>query len=351
MSSRYARVHRLLRILTLVQSERGWNVRRLSLELDMSERNVYRDLKMLEGAGVPLYHDPDTDGYIVRRDFFMPPIELTLEESLAVLTLSERVGGGDGVAFTSPAARASAKLRACLPRNIQEALETVTPHIEVDLAASQPGEGFADVYEQVRAAIATRRALRCRYESVRSGIGNAGIGASKESEEPFLFKPYCLFFGQRAWYAVGYHGGRNQQRTLKLSRFSQCELTDQPYLIPDEFSLRKYLGKAWRMIAGDGPVQRIELRFTPQVAETVADTHWHDTQQIEWNDDGGITFRCEVAGLDEIVWWVLSYGPNCRVIRPRALTSRVRKLIQATAEQYDYGRAATDTLSSAGDAI
>ncbi len=337
----YTRVHRLLQILTLIQSERGWNAVRLAGELGTTERNVYRDLKMLEGAGVPFYHDPDTGGYVIRRDFFMPPIELTLDESLALITLAEQVGGEHHVPFSGPAARASSKLRARLPRRIQEAVEAVIPHIEVDLAASQPGDGFADVYEQVRAAIATRRALRCRYESVR-----AGLEPDSDTDEPFLFKPYCLFFGQRAWYAVGHHEGRGELRTLKLSRFSRCELTDRPYLIPDDFSLRRYLGKAWRMIGGDGTVHRVELQFDRQVAETVADTHWHETQQIDWLADGHIRFRCEVAGLDEIVWWILSYGPHCRVIRPRKLVSRVEDLIHATAEQYGRAGDATDTQSS-----
>lgn len=335
MSRPYTRVHRLLRILTLIQSERGWNVRRLSHELGMTERNIYRDLKMLEGAGVPLYHDPDTDGYKVRRDFFMPPIELTLDEALALITLAEQVGHEQAVPFTAPAARASSKLRARLPRSIQDAIEAVVPHIEVDLAASQSGDGFADVYEQVRAAIGTRRALRCCYESVRAGLEFEPD--SHGGDEPFLFKPYCLFFGQRAWYAVGRHEGWGEVRTLKLSRFSRCELTDRPYLIPDEFSLSDYLGQAWRMIGGGEPIQRVELRFAPQVAETVADTHWHDTQQIAWHDDGAITFKCEVAGLDEIVWWIMSYGPNVRVICPRKLAKRVHELATATAEQYVAG--------------
>lgn len=330
----YTRIHRLLHLLALIQSERGWNARRLSEELDISERNIYRDIKMLEGAGIPVHYDEETGGYRIERHFFMPPVELTFDESLALVMLAEEIGHDDRLPFTDPASRASTKIRAQLPAKLQNAIDAVLPHVEVNLAAGQSGDGFTDVYQLVRAAIATRRKLRCRYESIRSVLATDEHASANDIE--FFFRPYCLFYGQRAWYAVGLHEARRDVRTLKLSRFVACELTDKPYAIPDDFSLRNHLGRAWRMIRGD-TVHRIELQFAREVGETVADTHWHDTQRIEWHDDGRITFRCEVAGLDEIVWWILSYGPLCRAIRPRTLVERVQELAAATADQYAAG--------------
>ena len=70
------------------------------------------------------------------------------------------------------------------------------------------------------------------------------------------------------------------------------------------------------------------------VAETIADTLWHKTQQLEDHDDGSLTFRCTVAGLDEISWWVLSMGPHCRVLAPDELRDRVRQAAMDTAALY-----------------
>src|SRR5438874_1866514 len=50
MAADYGRIHRLLRVLTLIQGEKGWNAKRLAAECDTTERNIYRDLKMLTGA-------------------------------------------------------------------------------------------------------------------------------------------------------------------------------------------------------------------------------------------------------------------------------------------------------------
>jgi predicted DNA-binding transcriptional regulator YafY len=87
------------------------------------------------------------------------------------------------------------------------------------------------------------------------------------------------------------------------------------------------------MIRGD-KTHDVELVFDKEFAETIADTHWHDSQQIIWNDDGSITFACKVDGLDEIVWWVMSMGPHCAVLKPAELVARVCELARRTLEQY-----------------
>lgn len=318
MAADYGRIHRLLRILTLIQGEAGWNARRLAVECATTERNIYRDLKMLEGAGIPHFHDPDTDGYRIRHDFFMPAVSLSLEESLALVALAEHVGRTEQVPFTHAAGKAIEKVRCNLPRPVQQELEKLDGSMAIHLAASAPPEGMLDVYQVVRKAIASRRALDCEYESLGEAQGSKPAGR-------FVFHPYTLFFSQRAWYAVGHHAGRQAVRSLKLNRFTRCTLTDTPYGIPDDFSLKSHLGNAWRMIRGKD-AYNVVIDFDSEFAETISDTHWHQTQKIEQHEDGSITFQCKVDGLDEIVWWVLSMGPHCVVKKPKELAVRVRDL-------------------------
>src|SRR5688572_16594765 len=117
MASDYGRIHRLLRILTLIQGETGWTSQRLAAECGTTERTIYRDMKMLEGAGIPYFYDPETKGYRVRRDFFMPPVQLTLDETLALAALAERVGKDEQIPFTGPASTAISKVRSILPQS------------------------------------------------------------------------------------------------------------------------------------------------------------------------------------------------------------------------------------------
>lgn len=326
MAADYSRIHRLLKILLLIQGQKGWTAQSLAEDCGVTPRTIFRDMEMLEGAGVPYFFDPETKGYQLRGDFFMRPLELTLDESLALIVLSEHIGGDEQVPFTRAASTAVAKIRGQLPDRLQQELGEFQGRLKVRLAAAGASEGLSDVYEKVRYAIAKGCVLRCRYE-------RAALDGSPPDDKPFGFRPYTLFFCQRAWYAIGQHDGRDAVRTLKLSRFSMIELTKERYAVPQSYSPDRYLGNAWRMIRGSKSYQ-VELHFDPQFAETIADTYWHETQEIHWQDDGSIVFQCTVDGLSEIVWWVLSMGSHCVVKKPIELQQLVKRHAQQIVDAY-----------------
>lgn len=329
MPADYRRIHRLLKILTLIQGQPGWTAERLAAECQVTVRTIYRDMKMLEGAGIPYFHDTEQKGYGVRRDFFMPPVQLTLDESLAMIALVEHIGGKEQIPLTRAAGKAIAKVRSVLPQKLQQDLEQIDRHVAIKLAQAGPYEGISDVYEAMRSAIVKRRVLQCKYESVNRG------GTSK-SNGPFLFKPYTLLFSQRAWYVLGHHGKHDAVRCLKLNRFSAIQPTKERYEIPAGFSVDKHVGQAWRMIRGKKRYE-VELGFDAEFAETIADTLWHPTQQVEWHEDESITFTCQVDGLEEIVWWVLSMGPHCVVRKPAELAEQVKSLAGGILANYEAG--------------
>src|ERR1700722_5052455 len=99
MAVDYSRIHRLLKILTLIQGSKGWTPKRLALECSTTERTIYRDMKMLEGGGIPYFFDEDAKGYSIHRNFFLPPVQLTLDEALALAALAQHVGGNEQVPF------------------------------------------------------------------------------------------------------------------------------------------------------------------------------------------------------------------------------------------------------------
>ncbi len=326
--AKYTRVHRLLQILTLIQGGEHWTPERLAEVCGVSPRTIFRDIKEIEAAGYKIAFDKKAGGYRISGDFFLPPVQLTPRESLALMVLCEHLAGRGQIPFLDQAWKAMTKIQAVLPIDVHEEMSKISESVVVQTARSAPPDGHADMYEKIRDAISSRRTLRCTYESL-SGAGDG---------EVFEFEPYALYFAVRAWYAVGFHGGRGEIRTLKLSRFTGATKTDRPYEIPDGFSLDDVLGNAWRMIRGE-PETDVELLFDPAFAETVGDTCWHKTQTSEEHPDGSLTLRFTVAGLNEIVWWVLSMGPHCRVIKPPALQEMVREKAEAMANLYaDTGR-------------
>ncbi len=316
------RVHRLLRIMNLIAGESGLTAPRLAEILGKDVRTVYRDISELREAGILIEASNDPPGYSLPRNLYLKPIDFSLDEAIA-LSLLTAAGVSNGEIVAPQVARiALEKVRAALPQSIRDSVQELLPRTSMKLARTQSHEP-RDVHQTVRLAIQERRALRCTYESLKKS----------EHAAAFRFDPYVLHFSQRAWYVIGKHHGHKEIRTLKLSRFVQCQKSSTPYMIPDDFSVDEYHGKAWRMIRS-GKIYSIQLRFTKEFAETVADTHWHDTQQVEYLDDGSIEMRFEVDGLDEITWWILSYGPGCQVIKPADLRNRVCRLLKENLKQY-----------------
>src|ERR1035437_3365314 len=83
----YVRCHRVVRILQLIQGQDGWTAADLARECGVNKRTIHRDLQLLQVAGIPLFYDEESKFYRIRRDFFMKPVELTLDEALAVIAL------------------------------------------------------------------------------------------------------------------------------------------------------------------------------------------------------------------------------------------------------------------------
>lgn len=318
------RVHRLLKIISLIRAHPGMTPARLSAECEVGERQIYRDLNELEAAGIPIAFDHAVAGYRIAGDCFLPPVQLTAEEALAISVLCEHIAQPEQIPFTKPAWAALTKIHATLPQSVREEIARLVGSVVVRTAQATAADGDTSVYEHIQNAITTRRALICRYDS---------LNPNTPEEEEFDFEPYALFFSVRAWYAVGYHSGRDAIRSLKLSRFTAMKPTARPYEIPPGFSLDKHLGNAWRMMPSDRDYA-VVIRFSPAFAESVSETRWHHNQEVEFEEDGAAVFRCTVSGLDEIVWWVLSMGPNCEVIEPPELRERVRDLAQHTAALY-----------------
>jgi predicted DNA-binding transcriptional regulator YafY len=57
--------------------------------------------------------------------------------------------------------------------------------------------------------------------------------------------------------------------------------------------------------------------------------------EIADQDDGSITVRFGVAGLDWATGWVLRQGPAAKVLAPPDLVARVRTAAQEIAQRYE----------------
>ena len=74
-----------------------------------------------------------------------------------------------------------------------------------------------------------------------------------------------------------------------------------------------------------GPVQEIVLRFSRSAAPYIQERIWHRSQQVEAVEDGELILRMRVGIAHELKSWLMSFGPNVKVLSPPALADEIRR--------------------------
>ena len=308
---KYHKVGRVVEILATLQSGRNYTASQLAKIFGTSRRTIYRDLKELEAIGVSYHYDATSGGYTMDPEFFLPPVNLKLEEALSLLLLVHKAGEQVQLPFKNSALLATLKIENNLPPKIRRHCDAALRSISARAAAQAPMRELDKTFAQLQKAIAKKQKVSMRYHSLFDG---------RDIELELC--PYHLLHNQRAWYVVGLSGMHKSIRTFKLNRIRELKTLPQNFVDDEDFDLSEYLGRAWSMIP-EGRIYNVKLRFLPKVAENVAEVQWHSTQKVTHNSDGSVTVEFRVDGLGEITWWILGYGDQVQVLRPKRLRQKI----------------------------
>jgi len=306
----------------MLQARRSFSAGELADELEVSRRTVFRDLNMLEMARIPYYFDAESNGYRINQHFFLPPVNLTLTEALAMLVLTGRMKGARRLPLLSEAGRAALKLESALPGAVRQNVGSMIDKLSVSPPAVCRHESLGGVFDELLKAIAERKVCRLVY-----------ISFHERKQIVTHVHPLRLAFHGRAWYLIAYSGKHRENRTFKLGRIRKLTVTNRRFPEPPAVQLDEHFGQAWSMIP-EGRLYKVQLHFEPQVAGNVAEVRWHDSQRVEWNDDGSMDFHVSVDGLGEITWWILGYGDQVEVIAPASLRKRICAIAEKMAARH-----------------
>jgi proteasome accessory factor B len=314
------RVGRVVEILATLQSGRNYTASQLAKIFGTSRRTIYRDLKELEAIGVSYHYDAATGGYTMDPEFFLPPVDLKLEEAMSLLLLVHKASEQLQLPFKNSALLAASKIENNLPAKIRQHCNRALRSISTRAAAQAPLRELDKTFAQLQEAIAKKQKVSMRYHSLFDG-----------GDIELELCPYHLLYNQRAWYVVGLSSMHNSVRTFKLNRISELKTLSQHFVDDGDFDLSEYLGRAWSMIP-EGRIYDVKLRFLPKVAENVTEVQWHSTQKVTRKDDGSVIVEFRVDGLGEITWWILGYGDQVQVLRPEKLKQRIAEIARNMAK-------------------
>ena len=315
-----SRLSRILRVLQLIQGRGKWDAKAVADELECSERTVYRDLGVLELAGIPWSYEKENQCYRVRSDFRFPTLNLTEDELL---------GQGTAVSITQAAgldvtlgAKPTAEKLAIASDRAEKLLAEAQKLIEVlDLKLADHSQ-HREMIRTVQWALLQRKQLRGRYDS---------------PFEPLpvwlTLHPYRLCLVKQAWYLIGRPLDVNSPKTFRVARFKSLQMTDVNAQVPENFDLKAHFGNAWAVYRGNQSYD-VEIRFTKEAVVTVTETVWHKTQRVRKNKDGSVTMTFQVDGLNEILRWILGWGCRAKVIQPSELHEMVRAQLNKSLEAY-----------------
>ena len=309
-----SRIYRLLRLISLLQSDHGQSAAELAAELDVSKRTLFRDLNSLEMARVPYYYDQESGRYRIKSHFFLPPVNLTIQEALSMLILTRRLKNETNAPMLTEGKKAASKIESILPDSIREHIGNVIDSVSMHLAPLADHTGADIWFEKISAAICSQNCCRVRYDSF-----------FENSEIAVTINPLRLVFMHRAWYILAWSHTEKQLRTYKLIRIKKLTVQKRTFNASYAKQLETHFGDAWTMIP-EGKIYNVHLHFHPMVASNVAEVSWHKSQKISWNDDKSIDYHVKVDGLGEITWWILGYGDKVTVKEPQELVDKIAQI-------------------------
>jgi predicted DNA-binding transcriptional regulator YafY len=307
----------------------GLTVAQMASGGSVSERTVYRDLDDLQAAGFPLHsvkEDGETRWRFVDGYAFKTPRPIRASELLALHLARDMLTAFRGTMFHQELEGLWQLIEAGLAPVTRDFLEGIKDLYRIGPGPDHQYAARAEIVARLNQALGEHRSVDMVYHSLKS-----------PERQVRRVDPYALWFKNSTLYLVGFCHRRRQVRIFALDRISMVQTTGERFTIPPDFDLDRYLADCFGVMRGEAC--NVRIRISPAWARYVAERTWHPSQHIQRHIDGGIEIAFRVAGLEEIRQWVLSLGPEARVLEPPELKAAVAESLAEALALYDMREA------------
>ncbi len=305
-------LERMLRIHQLVQAGSFPNATSLAREIEVSTKTIQRDLEfMRERLNLPLGFDRLHNGFYYTAEVSaFPTMQITEGELFALVVAEKALQQYRGTSFEKPLLSALRKMEQSLPDTISLNLAD----IEQTISFRTRAEPILDlkIFDVLAKAVSQRQQLELHYRK------------PGHQAEPRLVDPYHLANINGEWFLFAFDHARKDIRTFAPARIQSLQPTGKTFERSQKFSLEKRLRDSFGVHAGEGEFE-VVLRFNARAADYIREKKWHPSQSLRDLKDGSAELKLKLSSLAEVQRWVLSWGGDAVVLKPKELAASVRE--------------------------
>jgi len=224
------RLSRLVAILTLLLSKRLLTSTEISKKFGIGVRTVYRDIRALQDAGVPILTE-EGKGYCIMEGYKVPPVMFTEKEAYALITSEQIILKNKDASLVDEFSKAISKIKSVLRNSSKAKTELLTDRMFIgkNFEAQLTSKSLIDI----QMALTNYQLIKITYKSPD--------GTNSER----VIEPFAMYHNtQEDWTMIAFCRLRNDFRSFRLDRMTNMEVLGdhfEPHKMTMDQYAKKYL--------------------------------------------------------------------------------------------------------------
>ncbi len=307
------RIDRLTAILIQLQTKRVVKAEEIADRFEISLRTVYRDVKALMEAGVPIGSEAGK-GYFIVDGYHLPPVMFTQDEASAMMMAGKLVEKLTDQSVRKAFDMALTKIKSVLNEAEKDHLESLQNHIEVMMPRISLPANSGTFLTDIQRAVAAKQIIRLEYFS-----NHQGELTIREVE------PIGLFYYSAAWHLIAWCRLRNGFRDFRSDRIKALTIPGSTFEPRSISTMQEYFNSIEQ---ANREMQKVSVLFDKKEASYVSNSrHFFGFVSEEVLDDR-VRMHFLAGHLPSLGRWLLSYARGIEVEGPEELKQVMRGLVE-----------------------
>lgn len=305
------RIDRLSAILIMLQSSPSVRMKQITNRFDITPRTVYRDIKALEEAGVPIAGDSRT-GFSLVEGFKLPPLMFTEKEAFAFLAAEKLVDRFSDAGLKEGYKSGIDKIKSVMRLAEIKAMDNFTDNVSsLDLRFKNPADS-QNILQHLMSEIFKRKKVQISYFSY-----------SRQEASIRKVDPIGIFFSMSHWYLIAFCNTKKDYRTFRVNRIQEIINTDK-----DFEQEHPPLSSLLKSLKDKDNLQEVIIEVSKNDLSFIDDSKYYQGLIAEKDKEDKVELHFMIFSIDRFARWYLSYIDIAKIISPNSLKTKIKEILQ-----------------------